>query len=41
MPLSLMEASVYYDDAIPPVAKFIEKEIYITVGQSQSLPRDV
>ncbi len=33
-----MEASVCYDDGIPPVAKFTEKEIHIIVRHSQTLP---
>lgn len=37
-PPSLMEASVCYDNGIPPVAKFTEKEIHIIVRQSQALP---
>lgn len=39
LPLSLMEATVCYDDGIARVAKFTENEIHVIVRQSQTLPR--
>lgn len=41
LPLSLMEATVCYDDGIARVAKFTENEIHVIVRQSQTLPRGV
>lgn len=41
LPLSMMEATVCYDDGIARVAKFTENEIHVIVRQSQTLPRGV